>query len=91
MFNVWYLVDPDYPEELAAKDWEAVNLFIAPDEGDKGPQYWGVGTGDQVIVVSYSGEGWLGIQDDMHFKKWPFKVPQRFWQRVIKGIFSGDL
>jgi hypothetical protein len=62
---VWYLVDPDYEEELTSQDWDAVNLFVAP-YADKG---WGVGEGDQVVVVSYSGEGWLGLQDEMEFKE----------------------
>jgi hypothetical protein len=86
MLNVWYFPGDDPMDEIAPQDWDDYNLFIVPDEPEPG-------VGDKIIMVSYAGEGWNDIQYDQagSWAEWPHKLPQRFWQRVIKGIFSGDL
>ena len=86
MFDVWYYPSEDPSDDQPSPgDWDRYELFIDP-EGDE------PGLSHKAIMISYSEEGWLEVQiTTSSWAKWPHELPIRFWQRVIIGIFSGEV
>lgn len=81
MFKVYYLVEFDEDDfEYDQDDWDELSLLISID-GKLKPN-------SSVLIVSYAGDGWIEINEQMTISEWYHELTERAKQRFLEACFQ---